>query len=373
MIGWRTILTLAFICAARDTTSCSVETSGSGEEPHQFKEGNMTNTSVACANQPAAPHDRLPWDLQLQVDRVYQEAHPYAERHLDLSRLQAWLARGDFDMARTVAALMNERQFMQRLVDAEGLPSDLRVVLEQIEAEKFGYPDRSGDLARLYGWLSKADFSIARVSAKLIVERQTALRVMAYRGLPSDLVAALDDIAANEIAYPDRQAALKRLEEWLSRGDLMMARSIAKTIGARQRTLRLVARHGLPAELQELMQQVEDGQWEYPGRCDDMQRLRVNLANGDHSFARAIASTVIAQQQALRRMADHGLPADVQSMLEQIEAEKVQYLDRGDNEASLRRWLARGDMDMVRACAKNMISRQRNIRSTMVPQYPAVV
>src|SRR4051794_26501946 len=110
------------------------------------------------------------------------------------------------------------------------LPDELQVMLGQIEAERFDYADRQRNLESMKDWIERGDFDMARSSAKTVIERQLQLRHAAQHGLPGDLQAMLAQIEAERFDYADRQRNLASMKDWIQRGDFDMACSSAKTV-----------------------------------------------------------------------------------------------------------------------------------------------
>jgi predicted metal-dependent HD superfamily phosphohydrolase len=172
----------------------------------------------------------------------------------------------------------------------------------------------------------------------------------------------LAQIDAEKFDYADRQQNIESMHGWINRGDFGMGRSLAKTVIERQQQLRQATQHGLPADLQAMLAQIDAEKFDYADRQQNIESMHGWINRGDFGMGRSLAKTVIERQQNLRRAAQHGLPADLQAMLAQIDAEMFDYADRQQNIASTQGWIERGDFDMGRSLAKTVIERQQNLR-----------
>ena len=119
---------------------------------------------------------------------------------------------------------------------------------------------------------------------------------------------------------------------------------------------------GLPTLLSELLTAVNLDAVEYSGREDDAGMLADWLASGDHSMAEHTAKQMIERQQQFRHAQEHGLPPRLQALIDQVNAERIDYSGREDDAGMLADWLASGDHSMAEHTAKQMIERQRNIQ-----------
>ena len=121
--------------------------------------------------------ETLPSELRHLVDRVDAETIGYAGRTDDVSQLQDWIAKGDNRMAIYVAKQIVERQQQFREVQEHGLPTDLKHLVDRVRAEAAEYADRADDMSQLEGWIAKADHRMAIYVAKQIIERQQNIRL----------------------------------------------------------------------------------------------------------------------------------------------------------------------------------------------------
>jgi len=118
----------------------------------------------------------------------------------------------------------------------------------------------------------------------------------------------------------------------------------------------------LPLNIRQLVDQANSEMIEYGSRASDVQQLQDWLAKGDHGMAEFKAKQIVERQQQFRRTQQHGLPAGLQLLIDQANAEMIEYSGRADDVQQLQDWLAKGDHDMAEFKAKQIVERQRNIR-----------
>ena len=114
--------------------------------------------------------------------------------------------------------------------------------------------------------------------------------------------------------------------------------------------------------LKGLIGQVHADSFEYAGRANDVQNLERWLAKGDHSTAEFVAKQIIERQQQFRDAQQNGLPAPLQQLVDQVQADAFEYAGRAHDVQNLERWLAKGDHSTAEFVAKQIIERQQNLR-----------
>ncbi|WP_047303062.1 hypothetical protein [Pseudomonas fluorescens] len=182
-------------------------------------------------------------------------------------------------------------------------------------------------------------------------------------GLPASLNELITTINRDAIDYLDRESDVKRLSDALSQGDHLMAEIWATSIIKRQQACRHTQAHGLPAGLQALIDQVNAEQIDYRDRESDVKRLDDALSQSDHSMAEIWANSIIKRQQACRHTQAHGLPAGLQALIDQVNAEQIDYRDRESDVKRLNDALSQSDHSMAEIWANSIVTRQRNIHS----------
>ena len=133
---------------------------------------------------------------------------------------------------------MEDRQQQYHQIQLNGLPPELQALIDQANAEQMGYQGREDDVQSLKDWLAKGDLSMAKHVAKKIVERQQQYRQIQVNGLPPELQALIDQANAEQMGYQGREDDAQSLKDWLAKGDLSMAKHVAKKIVERQRNIR---------------------------------------------------------------------------------------------------------------------------------------
>lgn len=121
----------------------------------------------------------------------------------------------------------------------------------------------------------------------------------------------------------------------------------------------------LPAHLQNLIDQINQGAIEYRGRDGDVRQVEGYVAGGNHGMAEFVASQMIERQQKFRQAQEQGLPAELQKMIDQVNAEAINYKGRDSDAKQLAGYLDGGNHGMAEFVAGQMIERQQNIRSQL--------
>lgn len=299
----------------------------------------------------------LPTNLTVLIEQVNADVFNYPDRARALKSLGDYINNGDFDMALHVAKDIVERQ--QNLCQVVNrLPQDLQFLIRQIESEAIDYSDRPRALNSLNNYINNGDLDMARHVAKDVVDRQQNLRQV-VNGLPQDLQSLISRIKNEAIEYPDRDRAQNSMNNYISNGDLDMARHVAKDIVERQHNLHQLANE-LPQDLQSLISQIDDEVIEYPDRARALSSMNGYISNGDLDMARHVAKDIVERQHNLYQAAN-GLPQDLQSFISQIDDEAIEYPDRSRAMNSLGNYICNGDFDMARHVAKDIIQRQQNL------------
>ncbi|WP_460096230.1 hypothetical protein [Pseudomonas sp. S3_C01] len=119
-------------------------------------------------------------------------------------------------------------------------------------------------------------------------------------------------------------------------------------------TIGISAIPGLPSHLQALIDQVNAEQIDYSGRDSDAEQLEGYLAKGDNSLAKYIAAQMIERQQQYRHALAHGLPHHLQALIDQVNAEQIDYSGRDSDAEQLEGYLAKGDNSLAKYIAEQM-------------------
>jgi hypothetical protein len=75
-----------------------------------------------------------------------------------------------------------------------------------------------------------------------------------------------------------------------------------------------------------------------------------------------MAKQIVQRQQQFRDAQAHGLPTDLQHLVDRVRAEAAEYAGRADDVSQLGDWIAKADHRMAIYMAKQIIERQQNIR-----------
>ncbi|WMJ00161.1 hypothetical protein RBU55_00995 [Pseudomonas chlororaphis subsp. aurantiaca] len=303
----------------------------------------------------------LPADLQALIDQINAEQIAYLDREDDAKQLENYLAQGNHSTAKFVAEQMIERQRNTRHVQAHGLPPQLQALINQVYSEQIAYLGREDDAKQLENYLAQGNHSTAKFVAGQMIERQQQYRRAQAYGLPPQLQALIDQVNAEQTAYLDREADAKQLENYLAQGNHSTAKFVAEQMIERQRNIRHAQAHGLPPQLQALIDLVNAEQTAYLDHEADAKQLENYLAQGNHSTAKFVAEQMIERQRNIRHAQAHGLPPQLQALIDLVNAEQTAYFDREADAKQLENYLAQGNHSTAKFVAEQMIERQRNI------------
>ena len=255
---------------------------------------------------------------------------------------------------------------MHSKIEFEGtLPPSLQQLIAILNDEAIDYKDRESNARQLTGYLAGGDHGMAEFMAKQMIGRQQQFRQWQQHGLPAGLQLLIDKVNAEAINYKDRESNARQLAGYLAGGDHGMAEFMAKQMIERQQQFRQSQQHGLPPGLQRLIDQVNAEAIDYKDRASNARQLAGYLAGGDHGMAEFMAKQMIERQQQFRQSQQHGLPPGLQRLIDQVNAETIDYKDRESNARQLAGYLAGGDHGMAEFMAKQMIERQRNMHNRM--------
>ncbi|SDS95238.1 hypothetical protein SAMN04490182_2854 [Pseudomonas cedrina] len=305
----------------------------------------------------------LPLYLQAMIEQVNAEEIGYGDREQHVQQLNEYLTKGDHSSVKFKAGQMIERQQQARSQMQHGLPLHLQAMIDQVNAEEIGYGDREQHVQQLNEYLTKGDHSSVKFKAGQMIERQQQARSQMQHGLPLHLQAMIDQVNAEEIGYGDREQHVQQLNEYLTKGDHSSVKFKAGQMIERQQQARSQMQHGLPLDLQAMIDQVNAEEIGYGDREQHVQQLNEYLTKGDHSSVKFKAGQMIERQQQYRFQMQHGLPLDLQAMIDQVNAEEIGYCDREQHVQQLNEYLTKGDHSSVKFKAGQMIERQRNIHS----------
>ena len=128
-----------------------------------------------------------------------------------------------------------------------------------------------------------------------------------------------------------------------------------------------------PADLADIVAtkvaQVEGSKADYSGRDKDVASMKGYLANGKFDMVVFQADKILEQERNLGQ----GVPESVQSKIDQVEAERVDYPDRGRDIRSMNGYLEKGKYDMVVFQADKILEQQRNLGGDVPPEVQAKV
>ncbi|AWL03102.1 hypothetical protein DIR46_00585 [Massilia oculi] len=268
-------------------------------------------------------------------------------------------------MAEFVAGQIIERQQNIRQAQEHGLPAALQKMIDQVNAEATNYKGRDSDAKQLAAYLDGGNHGMAEFVAGQMIERQQKFRQAQEHGLPAELQKMIDQVNAEAINYKGRDSDAKQLAGYLDGGNHGMAEFVAGQMLERQQKFRQAQEHGLPAALQKMIDQVNAEATNYKGRDSDAKQLAGYLDGGNHGMAEFVAGQMLERQQKFRQAQEHGLPAELQKMIDQVNAEAINYKGRDSDAKQLAGYLDGGNHGMAEFVASQMIERQQNIRSQL--------
>ncbi|MBJ2132237.1 hypothetical protein [Proteus terrae] len=178
-------------------------------------------------------------ELNSLVKQLTAEMFFYPERENNVRRLNEYISNGDMHMAELMAKQIYERQCSVRQLQVSGLPAYLQSLINQLTAEVISYPERENNVRRLNEYISNGDMHMAEIMANQIYERQCSVRQLQVSGPPAYLQSLINQLTAEVISYPERENNVRRLNEYISNGDMHMAEIMANQICERQRNVKL--------------------------------------------------------------------------------------------------------------------------------------
>ena len=121
----------------------------------------------------------------------------------------------------------------------------------------------------------------------------------------------------------------------------------------------------LPLELRNLVHVVDGEAIAYGGRSTDVLLLERYLAGGDHRTATSLAAKMVLFQRQYRQMQSDGLPAWLQSLVDQVHSDAFEYEGRETDLYLLKKYTEGGDFNTLAYQAKLIIERQANMCARM--------
>ncbi len=226
----------------------------------------------------------------------------------------------------------------------------------------FFYPERENNVWRLNEYISNGDMHMAEIMAKQIYERQCSVKELQVSGLPTYLQSLINQLTVEVISYPDRENNMRRLNEYISNGDMHKAEIMAKQIYERQCSVKELQVSGLPTYLQSLINQLTVEVISYPDRENNMRRLNEYISNGDMHKAEIMAKQIYERQCSVKELQVSGLPTYLQSLINQLTVEVISYPDRENNMRRLNEYISNGDMHMAEIMANQICERLRTVK-----------
>ena len=250
-----------------------------------------------------------------------------------------------------------------------GLPEELTALIGQVETSKTDYPDRASDIGSMNDYIANGNFEMAAFVANNIIKQQVAVGRFGS-SLPAELTALIGQIEAGKTDYPDRASDIRSMKDYIANGNFEMAAFVANNIIKQQNNLISSMNSGLPAELTSLIGQVETSKTDYPDRASDIGSMKGYIANGNFEMAAFVANNIIKQQVAVGRFGS-SLPAELSALIRQSEAGKTDYPDRASDIRSMKGYIANGNFEMAAFVANNIIKQQNTLISSMKNGLPS--
>lgn len=124
-------------------------------------------------------------------------------------------------------------------------------------------------------------------------------------------------------------------------------------------------RDDLPSDLQHLLDELENEFEDSPNEWNVISELRLCLdqPDFDNDLIQQMAEEFLKHEKARKAAAIHGLPSDLQRLLDQVEQESRSYPRRDSDIDELRTNIDFGDFDTAREVAEKIIKRQKPPKS----------
>ena len=117
-----------------------------------------------------------------------------------------------------------------------------------------------------------------------------------------------------------------------------------------------------PADIQALFQTINQEKIDYPSRDGDLRTLNSWLKDGEFALVRSKAKSIIANQRNVKAIKTGRIPADIRTLFQTINQEKIDYPSRDGDLKTLNSWFKDGEFALVRSKANSIIKDQRNLR-----------
>lgn len=192
--------------------------------------------SACCAANPAWSAPPLPEDIAKALQEIEQGKVEYPDRAHDMKSIDDLVANGEFKTVRFKTGQVIEKQKNLKAAAAE-MPPDIKTSLDEIEKGKIEYPERAHDMSSIKEFLANGEFDLVRYRARQVLDKQSNLK-SAANGMPADLKTMLEAVEKGKVAYPDRPHDMSSIQEFLANGEFDMARFKARKVIEKQDNLR---------------------------------------------------------------------------------------------------------------------------------------
>jgi hypothetical protein len=116
-----------------------------------------------------------------------------------------------------------------------------------------------------------------------------------------------------------------------------------------------------PQDIQDVIRIIDQESVNYPERQSDLKQFKKFLDNGDFSTGRYVGKNIVEKQRNLRS-ASNEYPQDIQDVIRIIDQESVNYPERQSDLKQFKKFLDNGDFSTGRYVGKNIVEKQRNLR-----------
>ena len=179
---------------------------------------------------------------------------------------------------------------------------------------------------------------------------------------PADIQRFFQTIEQEEINYPDRASDVAAMIRYYKSGEFDLVRFKAKQIIEKQRNVKTTKGGKMPADIQRFFQTIDKEEINYPDRASDVAAMIRYYKSGEFDLVRFKAKQIIEKQRNVKTTKGGKIPADIQRALQTIDREEINYPDRASDVGAMIRYFKSGEFDLVRFKAKQIIEKQRNVR-----------
>jgi len=163
------------------------------------------------------------------------------------------------DRVNLTATDNNEKTADVKLINKEVIPEKLKKSLEQIEGFSINYTGSEAELVKLTKHIKSENFKLAEFTVKSILTKQSNLKSM-EEGLPANIQTLMDEIENSKVNFPNRDRQVNHLENMINKGKFNIFEINAKKLIEQQHNLNITT-NGYPEDVKSLLERIQTDEW----------------------------------------------------------------------------------------------------------------